>query len=569
MTIPGVIITGDNYHVGTIFDGTAPANVGPYQANGVSVPGQGWLQEWNDVPPPVVKRTPAEIVAANQMFAFGDTGCKYYDVSALPYTVMGASSIQKYMPQTGERPDIGLITDWSAWFMLKGDASPTIQIALAAASVPMHYRDETTGLPIDLLKYPGANCYSQNNQGSPWMPTGPIVGGWPSSPDGWTPQQAHYPEMSYMAFMATLHGPFLRDLQYSANFTILCDAYLSNHLQPKTATISGEVRGIGWALRNLFMAHVATKYAESLGTLPDGCHPSSYFKALLDNQIAYWSAQMGGASQKIFHTWYNEADKYSPWTEDYLAMALAFGVLTDHPEWISIFLFKLGNTIARCSGKSGWPPCVPTPYRIPTLGYTTWAEAFDGLMTEPEVMMSQAAHDKIIADPINGGFLSDQEPYGYHFTTRAVLVMADYLDKKGLANVRGAYPDFDIALKNMETMFLNFGSVNPRVSVVLSSDPITPQPPTEIEMSDTKLAIGETKHLTLAITPADADQTGLAYTAAPDGLVTLAPDATGVSVTRVSKGTATIEADLNGLKATAEALDAIPLADAIALSWDS
>lgn len=88
-------------------------------------------------------------------------------------------------------------------------------------------------------------------------------------------------------------------------------------------------------------------------------------------------------------------------------------------------------------------------------------------------------------------------------------------------------------------------------------------------MSDTKLAIGETKHITIAITPPDADQTGLAYTVTPDGLVTLAPDTTGVSVTRTAKGTATIEADLNGLKATAEALDAIPLADAIALSWDS
>ena len=50
--------------------------------------------------------------------------------------------------------------------------------------------------------------------------------------------------------------------------------------------------------------------------------------------------------------------------------------------------------------------------------------------------------------------------------SRAVLVMASYLDKKGLANVRGMYTDLDTSNANVDRMVRNYGSVNPRASVV-------------------------------------------------------------------------------------------------------
>lgn len=471
---------GDVYGLGTLFDSAAaaPFHVGPYTTDrGTQVPNHWWNARFIDRTIPLtIKKSHADLVAANRMFPMGNTGCSLTSdpVTALPYTPMGSSSIEKNMPQTGERPDIGWVTDWAAWWALKGDAGPMLQIAQAASSCPIHFRDETTGKPIDLLKYFGANCYSGPQQGTPWLLRGPLNGQWPEWGGGWGPQQAHFCEMSGIAALATEDDGLLEELQYQANFGVLCDAYVSNH--NGMAIVSGEVRGIGWALRQLFMAHIATKDREARGPLPTTCHPSSYFKKLLDQSLVYWSARMGGASQKIFRTWYNEAEKYSPWTEDYLGTALAYGVLTGHTDWLPIFLFKLGNAVARCSGKSGWPQCVPTPYRIPTLSYTSWAQAFDGLMTEPEVMMSKAANDAILANPANGGKLSDQEPYGYHFTTRALLVMADYLDKKGLANVRGTYPDFDAALGNIEVMFQAYGKVNPRVSVI-STAPIVIPPP--------------------------------------------------------------------------------------------
>ena len=73
-------------------------------------------------------------------------------------------------------------------------------------------------------------------------------------------------------------------------------------------------------------------------------------------------------------------------------------------------------------------------------------------------------YDRLEADLLNGGKpFAGQE---YILTTREALVMADYLDKKGLANVRAMYPDFDTCLANVQRMFLAGGWVNPRALVI-------------------------------------------------------------------------------------------------------
>lgn len=473
------------FHLGALDDLTLraptikPYHLGPHhvriESNGsvlfdADIPAHWWNAEWTFRTTPIaVKRTPAQIVAANRMFPFGDTGVKVRPTANFTFTgPMDSAGITIYMPTTGERPDIGLITDPSALYMLGGSPSSMLAWAQAAGSCPLHFRDEKSGKPIDLLKYPSANAYDLPGlQGAPFLLKGTPDARAPQYSaygGGWSPQQAHFCEMAGLAAMATEDDGLLEELQYQTNFVVLCNAYLSN--QRRIATVSGEVRGVAWAFRQLFMAHVATKDREARGPLPQFLHPSSYFKKLLDQSLSYYTANMGGSVQRAFHLWGNDTGNYSPWMQDYLVTALAYGVLTGHADWADIFLFNLGNVIARTSGTSGWPPSLCTPYRIPTGSATTWAQSFDGLMTDPEVMLSKEAHDRILANPLNGGKLAPEEPYGYHFTTRAALVMADYLDMKRLANVRGTYPDFDTCLTNVERMFLAAGNVNARVSVV-------------------------------------------------------------------------------------------------------
>ncbi len=460
-----------------------PYHLGPHHVkieNGTTVlfdqdiPAHWWNAQWTYRPAPLaVRTTPAQLVAANRMFLFGDTGCRVGDVANYTFKgPMDSAGITKYMPTTGERPDIGLVTDPSGYFMLTGKPGPMLAWAQAAGSCPLHFRDEATGKPIDLLKYPRANCYDLPDlQGAPWLPKGlpdvraPQYTGYGGD---WGPQQAHFCEMSYVAFMATSDLGFLEDLQYEANFCVLGDASLSTK---DGAIIHGEVRGIAWGLRQVFMAHIATRDTETAGKLPSSCYPSAYFKKLLDQALAFYIRGLKDPKEQTFRL-IGENTRFSPWTVDYLLTSLAFGVITGHADWAPFYLWCLENCIARTNGTSGYPPGFGTSYRLNTvpggednsLPRYTWAQSFDALLTDPEVKLTQAQHDSLVANPLNGGkAMTGGE---YMMTTRAALVMADDLDKKGLAAVRATYADFDTCLKNAQRMFRAGGGVNPRVSVV-------------------------------------------------------------------------------------------------------
>ncbi|MEO8302292.1 MAG: hypothetical protein ABI608_10885 [Rhizomicrobium sp.] len=447
--------------------------------------GHWWNAEWTFRPSPIAaKRTPAQIVAANRMFPFGNTGAKVSPPANYVFKgPMDSAGITLYMPTTGERPDIGLITDASAFYMLGGKPDPMIAWAQAAGSCPMHFRDEQTGKPIDLIRYPKANSYSEPKQGSPWLmsgPPNPKAAGYRQFGGGWTPQQAHYCEMSYLAYVATLDAGFLEDLQYSANFTVLSDGYMSGGRN--IATVYGELRGIAWAFRNLFMAHIATKDAEAAGTLPASCHPSSYWKALLDNQLAYYKKYMTDPSNQTFRL-VSGGDRFGPWQADYMLTALAFGVLTGHSDWAPFYVWALGNAIARTNGTSGYPPGWGGAYYLNT---REWMTRPDGTLDQNQYNPSQpldwsttflyqtkdpngarptpAQIDALKSDPLNGG--KSMVGAEYLMTTRAVLVMAAYLEKNGLANVRAAYPDLDKCVANVERMVRNNGAANPRTSVI-------------------------------------------------------------------------------------------------------
>jgi hypothetical protein len=440
-----------------------------------TIPAHYWNAEWTYRPNPIlVKKSPAQIVIANRMFPIGDTGCKVRPVGNYQFKgPMDSAGITVYMPTTGERADIGLITDPSAQFMMGGDLGPMLAWAQGNSSFPIFYRDETTGKLVDLLKYPQANCYESPVMGAPWFPRYPIDAAGTNIVGGkMVAQQAHFPEMSYVAFQATGDLGFLENVQYNANYTILCDASKSTH---GAAVISGEYRGVAWAFRNLFMAHVATKDAEALGNLPASCRPSSYWKTLLDNQLAYYNKCMSDPNQALWRL-VGADGMWGPWQHDFMMMALSFGALTGHSDWTPLYLWALGNVIARTNGTSGFPPGYGTPYymgvgpngdRSPR--FQSWAEAFEEIKNSanPNIHyagLTQAVYDRLKADPMNGGkaFVGQESM----LTTRAVLVMANYLDKKGLANVRAVYPDFDACLANAQRMFLAGGWVNPRASVV-------------------------------------------------------------------------------------------------------
>lgn len=472
------------YRRGTILNGAIPSNAGPYQVGNISILSHGWFQAWTDrtASPLTIKRTPAQIVAANRAFQYGNTGLKVDGVANDSFTgPMDNAGVYKYMAGTGERPDIGLVTDAVGQFMLAGAPGPMLAWAQAADGVPINYVDESTGKPIDLTRYPQANTYD-GNQGLPRWDKGlpdPSNSFYHGYADGWTVDTNHFPSLCFTAFQATKDIGLLYNLQHFANFTSISDAY--NCSPGGGAVVHDEqMRQLAWGFRMLFEAHIATKDAEVWGILPADLHPSSYFKTLLDNNLRFYSPHMADPTRAVFRV-IGPRNNISPWQTDYLLTALAFGILTGHSDWLALYLWSLKNWIDRTSNKSGWPPAICTPYRMygPGDGVPSYAAAFAGMINypfEPAASITHGQYNALLAEPLNGGRPSDAQPLGYIMTTRAVGVMASYLDDLGLANVRDTYPDFDTCLTNVQRMFLTYDSVPPRVSVV-STAPIDVPPP--------------------------------------------------------------------------------------------
>lgn len=480
------------------FDPKFAHHLGPYQvtegAKTYDVPKHWWQGEWTHRPNPIrVIRSPAQIVAANRMFPVGNIGIPIgaQPKRLRPYLLMGAAWITVYMPTTGERPDIGLMTDASAYAMMGADPSQCIDAAQAAGSCVMHFQDEHTGKPIDLRIYSRANVYSQaERMGSPWFPAGPLEvdsagNTWPTGGGGWVPQQAHYCEMSYMAHQLTGDMGFLRDLQFSANHNLLCDTTVTS--LRNLPTPSGELRGLAWAARNLFMAHTATKDAEDAGTLPANCLESDYWAWLLENTRTWYEPIAFKPSNDVFRMLAGEI-RFGPWQYDYLLLALAFGILTGHKKFIPLYLRILGNLVGRLNPASGYPPGYGTGYYFDIVDYDgkllpSWGAMFDdfykreqdnvataaghGEDYHPYITPAQYAALKI--DPLNNYVAMNGAEY--MFNTRGAAACAVYLDKlfkdsggTDGCNVSAAYPNIRACYDLTDKMVRKRGSMNPRAA---------------------------------------------------------------------------------------------------------
>jgi len=539
------------YHLGILnpappADGSAALaeNLGPYTIGPFNVPAHWWCARWTDRTncPITIKKSPAQIVSAKRMFPYAPIGVPLdAQPSRVPYTLMGSSSVVIYEPTTGERPDIGLITDNSAFYMLGDDPSPMIDWALVGETCPLHFRDQTTGLPINLLTYPTANSFdAPGYQGSPWLakgPPNPNQGGYSTFGGNWTPQQAHHPEYDYMAFEATGDLGFLESLQFHANFMVLTNATLSG--QQGKATITGEYRGISWGLRTLFMAHIATADAESLGPLPSYLLPSSYFKTLLDQQLAYYGAAITSTGwQQTFHL-VSPQTPFAPWQCDYMLSALGFGVLTGHSDWAPLYLWALNNAIDRLSGTSGYPPGWGGAYYLDAT-QNSWAAAFAALQTNNQGSTAPTAAQvaALTADPFNGGVAMQGQQY--LMTTRSIMVHAQYLDSQGILPVRTTFTNLDACFAAADKMIKNYGSVDPRESTVSNPAlvstvivPYVPEPPEgTITMPSSSLIVGTTHTATFT---ANGPLYGTpAWTITPSTAATLTPAAPSASTPDVA-----------------------------------
>jgi len=202
----------------------------------------------------------------------------------------GHGYVFHYMPETGGRPEIGILPKWAVLDILT-DGDPrardaNVLMARTSRLWPAHVIDPGTGrfLSIDdrpLVNLSGSVTYDPKQN-------------WPHPPGkpGLSPDISHHPAFAFHACMVTGDVHLLEEVQAWA---VYCLAWGNPEYRLNSQGLMKweQIRGQAWALRSIAHAMVATPE----GPLPKPLLPRSYFAEKLFNNLTYMTAQQrpGGA----------------------------------------------------------------------------------------------------------------------------------------------------------------------------------------------------------------------------------------------------------------------------------
>lgn len=337
--------------------------------------------------------------------------------AAAVYSVMGLAGLNAYMPQTGERPDIGLITEPQAQYVCTAaqNALDTLRAqGEAGGTMPWHYRDERTGAPIDFRTYPNACWYPDRESGAPYFK--PLS--CPVTLDG-----AHMPGIVYLPYLLTGDPYHLEDLQFQANWNW-------GWYNPTYRPSIPQARQFAWNLRTLAQVTKVTP-----ATVPSWLLPQAHWTNMLNLWQQWFEGNLvnGARAEKAVFRCCTPIDSsgnqgptspqgtwVSVWEDEFVAAVLGWVVSMGFTGWRTAFDWKIGSTISRTSGNTGWPRAQATPYRVilrpsATAPFvTTWLDAWT---------LTKTVTQAIVADP-NTWYSSDMTYLTY---TRGALVYANRL----------------------------------------------------------------------------------------------------------------------------------------------
>ena len=274
---------------------------------------------------------------------------------------MGLAGITASMGNTGDREEIGPITDFQADYVLNGSSLPSVLAqAEAAGTFPWNVRDPNTGAPLNIVQtYPKATT-CPGTKSAPGGP--PII--LLSAGTGITFDAGHTPACSYVPFLLTGDPYHLEHLQFQANMQMLS-------LLATARPYLGTDRYAAWPDRDLMFAVAVTP-----ATVPSWLLPQSYWVTYLNSVLGLIDAQLTcgtGLRQTVFsysNGGGSQASSTQPtgtyidfWQQDYYGIVVGWmntmaqagllpGVnatkIAAHAQW----LFR--SIVARTNGTSGY-----------------------------------------------------------------------------------------------------------------------------------------------------------------------------------------------------------------------
>ncbi len=231
--------------------------------------------------------------------------------------------IERYMPATGGRPDIGLYPQWTSHYLAaQTEAAKRVMLANAdaAGAVPWHYADDASGAPISIEQYPKFWADERGLEAQ-YVPNRPHPDIFASSDGGWSPDHSHKPALTAVPYLVTGDRYYADELAMQAAWAIFGRWPTLREGGTKTIDVE-QVRASAWSLRDL---------SDAAFLLPDA-HPSKKYlnRALennlrlakekyIDNEAMNAAGELEGYFEELIE---REPERISPWQNDYMALGL-------------------------------------------------------------------------------------------------------------------------------------------------------------------------------------------------------------------------------------------------------
>lgn len=278
---------------------------------------------------------------------------------------MGNMFLEPAFGNTGGRSEIGPLPRWTALYLVTQDERPRTSMmanADAAAAVPIHYRDEKTGLPVDPISHPNLSVYGTAH-------TVPAS----SDPTIWSPDTAHQASYTYVPYLLTGDKFYQEEMLFWASWNVF--SLPANYRAHEKSLINrNQIRGQAWALRSLF---------EAYATLSDTHPMKSTYRTMLDNNLAFYrNMYVSGGTVSPMGSIQHNATTTPPWQNDFMGIVVSLMVENAEPharelvDWLS--RFNVGRFMNEGSGFC--TARAPGYYwkNVDASGafLTTWAELF-------------------------------------------------------------------------------------------------------------------------------------------------------------------------------------------------
>lgn len=286
--------------------------------------------------------------------------------------LMQEGLLQAYMPTTGARSDIGPLPEWMASYWLSQDPrlkAGTLGTGDLAGSWSVHYRDQTTKLPVSIDTYPYATLQISNSDA--FNPkTGKSEEFARCLSNCTTPlsvDSAHQPSLAYLPYLVSGDYFYLEELWFWANFNLVQATPAYRNFADGLVKWD-QLRGAAWSLRTL--GHAA--YIS-----PDNSSMKAYFTSKLKSNLDWYNATYANNPSANTLGWVGNLIgdtpvqfRTSPWMDDFFTWSVGYVAGLGFSEAAPITRFKTKYPVGRMTN-AGWCSTLGAAYHMVVNAPTT------------------------------------------------------------------------------------------------------------------------------------------------------------------------------------------------------